>query len=189
MTLWPTSGAVERERNEALTQLEAVEQDVNILRSLLPPARASPKTGMVKSLQPAVDALTPDLEGLYNNGYRDRVLRRLAATADAEAGSGTATLDCTRPRGRRRHEVHSRSCFGTERCGRPCAEGGCLCPWQDRNCPCRKSAGRCAGGTRQGSARQGDKSLGKDGEARDPPVDFRVGGPAMLWCAAGHRTL
>ena len=75
---------VEGERNEALTRLESIEQNVNILRSLLPQACANPKTGTVKFLQPAVDSVTLDPEGRYNNGYRDRVLRRLAATLTRE---------------------------------------------------------------------------------------------------------
>jgi len=71
---------IERERNEALTQLDALEQDVSILRALLPQAHRNPKTVTVKYCQSAAISLTPDLEGLYNNGYRDRVLRTLATT-------------------------------------------------------------------------------------------------------------
>ncbi len=75
---------VERERNEALSQLEALEQDVGILRALLPQAQANPRTGMVKFSQPAADSVTLDFDGLYNNGCRDRVLRLLAATLAQE---------------------------------------------------------------------------------------------------------
>lgn len=70
---------LERERNEALTQLEALEQEVNILRALTPQTYSRPKTGM-KYDQPAAGTMTADLDGLYNHGYKDRALSRLAGT-------------------------------------------------------------------------------------------------------------
>jgi len=68
---------LERERNQALTQLEAIEQEVNILRALTPQTYSRPKAG-VKYDRPAVDTMTDDLDGLYNHGYKDRALSRLA---------------------------------------------------------------------------------------------------------------
>jgi HEAT repeat protein len=74
------SRRVERERNEALMQLEALEQEVNILRVLTSLPRTTPARGIVKYHQPAVSTVTFGIEGLYNHGYRDRALVRLAAT-------------------------------------------------------------------------------------------------------------
>jgi HEAT repeat protein len=71
---------IESERNEALTQLRALEQEVNILRVLTPPTHTRPTSGMMEYHQPAVGAVTFDIEGLYNHGYRDRALIRLATT-------------------------------------------------------------------------------------------------------------
>jgi len=70
---------LERERNQALTQLEALEQEVNILRALTPQTHSRPKVAM-KYGQPAVGTMTADLDGLYNGGYRDRILSWLGRT-------------------------------------------------------------------------------------------------------------
>jgi len=71
---------IERERNEALTQLQALEQEVNILRVLTSPTRSAPAREITKYRQPAVDTAAVGIEGLYNRGYRDRALIWLAAT-------------------------------------------------------------------------------------------------------------
>ena len=71
---------IERERNEALTQLEALEQEVNILRVLTSLTRTAPARGITKYRQPAVDTAAVGIEGLYNHGYRDRALIWLATT-------------------------------------------------------------------------------------------------------------
>jgi HEAT repeat protein len=70
---------LERERNQALTQLEALEQEVNILRALTPQTHSRPKAAM-KYDQPVLGTMTADLDGLYNHGYKDRALSRLAGT-------------------------------------------------------------------------------------------------------------
>jgi len=70
---------LERERNEALTQLEALEQEVNILKALTSQTYSRPKAG-VKYDQPATGTTTADLDGLYNHGYKDRALRWLSGT-------------------------------------------------------------------------------------------------------------
>jgi HEAT repeat protein len=70
---------LERERNEALTKLEALEQEVNILRALTPQAYSRPNAGM-KYGQPAAGTMTADPDGLYNHGYKDRALSWLAGT-------------------------------------------------------------------------------------------------------------
>ena len=166
---------IERERNEALTQLRALEQDVNTLRALLP--QANPKTGMVKCLRTAADSATFDLDGLYNNGYRDRVLKRLAATLAQEPDPEL-----------RRWVALALGVMGDTR-----SVPALALALNDVNTGVRREAAVALGrigtahvvsplagelrGSRQGSARQGDKSLGKDGEARDPRVDFRVRGP------------
>jgi len=71
---------VERERNQALTQLEALEQEVNILRVLTSLTRTAPARRITKYRQPAVDTGAVGIEGLYNHGYRDRALIWLATT-------------------------------------------------------------------------------------------------------------
>jgi HEAT repeat protein len=68
---------LERERNQALTQLEALEQEVNVLRALTPQTHSRPKAGM-KVDQPSPGTMPADLDGLYNHGYKDRALSRLA---------------------------------------------------------------------------------------------------------------
>jgi HEAT repeat protein len=70
---------IERERNEALTQIKVLEQEVNILRALMPLTRTRP-TGGMRYRQPAVGVATLGVEGLYNHGYRDRALISLATT-------------------------------------------------------------------------------------------------------------
>jgi HEAT repeat protein len=71
---------IQRERNEALAQLKALEQEVNILKVLTPLTRTRPAGGMMKYCRPVVGAVTVGIEGLYNHGYRDRALIWLAAT-------------------------------------------------------------------------------------------------------------
>ena len=71
---------IERERNEALTQLKALEQEVNILRVLTPPARTRSACGMTEYRQSPLSTVTIDIDGLYNRGYRDRALIWLATT-------------------------------------------------------------------------------------------------------------
>jgi HEAT repeat protein len=70
---------LERERNEAVTQMEALEQEVNVLRALTPRTYSRLKAGM-KHNQPAVGTMTADPDSLYNHGCRDRALRWLART-------------------------------------------------------------------------------------------------------------
>jgi len=71
---------IERERNEALTQIKVLEQEVNILRALTPLTRTRPTGGMMRYRQPAVGTATVGTQGLYNHGYRDRALIWLATT-------------------------------------------------------------------------------------------------------------
>lgn len=70
---------LDRERNEAVTQMEALEQEVNVLRALTPQTYSRPKAGM-KHNQPAVGTMTADPDGLYNHGYKDHALTWLART-------------------------------------------------------------------------------------------------------------
>lgn len=69
---------VERERNEALTQMKALEQEVGILRVLTSLTRTTPARGIMKYRQPAVGTAALGVDGLYNHGYRDRALIWLA---------------------------------------------------------------------------------------------------------------
>jgi len=71
--------ALERERNQAVTQMEALEQEVNVLRALTPQTYSRLKARL-KHNQPAVGTMTVDSDGLYNHGYKDRALTWLART-------------------------------------------------------------------------------------------------------------
>jgi len=72
---------VERERNQAFTQLEALEQEVSVLRVLTSLTLTTPASRMIKCCHPAVDMGADAIEGLYNHGYRDRALIWLATAA------------------------------------------------------------------------------------------------------------
>jgi len=72
---------VERERNQALAQLEALQQQVNVLRVLTSLIPTSPAGGVMKYRHPAVDTRADGIGGLYNHGCRDRALIWLATTA------------------------------------------------------------------------------------------------------------
>ncbi|MDM7999786.1 MAG: HEAT repeat domain-containing protein, partial [Dehalococcoidia bacterium] len=69
---------VQSERNEALTRLRQLEQEVNVLRVLTSGLRADRSSPL--STRRLSSAATIDLEGRFNRGCRDRVVKWLAAT-------------------------------------------------------------------------------------------------------------
>lgn len=76
---------LEHERNEALREIRALEQEVSILRELTPDSLSNVRARAHRNPY-RTGVLTPEVDGIYNGGFRDRVLRWLAGTLRQETG-------------------------------------------------------------------------------------------------------